>query len=72
VLFLGVKNAELLSLITKYINSCQKLSSRIHDITATAGKTPPCKALQNLKVCWRKKTLFYVHLNNVVLTFVEF
>ena len=26
-----------------------------HDVTATVGKTPPYRAVQNLKICRRKK-----------------
>jgi len=66
-----VENAELLSFITEHINSCQKLSSQtqIH-----VGKTPPdmarCAKFENLPA--PKKTLFYVHVNNVVMNFTEF
>jgi len=43
----------------------------MYDVTATVGKTPPYRAVENLKSADAKK-LLYVHLNNVVLNFTEF
>ena len=40
------------------------------DVIATVGKTPPYRAVQNLKFADAKK-LFYVHLSNVLLHFTE-
>jgi len=36
-----------------------------HDVTATVGKTPPCRAVQTLKSVTQIQ-LFYVHLSSVV------
>jgi len=45
----------------------------VHDVNATVVKTPPYRAVQNLTICRICiKNLFYVHLNNVVLSFIEF
>jgi len=33
------------------------VKSRLHDVTATLGKTPPYRAVQNLKICRHKKVI---------------
>ena len=46
----------------------------MHNVTVTVSKTPPYKAVQNLKICRRKNVILrkLLHLNNVVLNFTEF
>jgi len=58
----------------QYFNSDWKMTVTLNCdkyVSATVGKTPPHRAVQNLKICRRKKSLC-AHLNNVALNCTEF
>jgi len=58
-------NQSTITLLQSHRNTQQW---QVHGVTATVGKTPPYRPVLNLKIC-RRKVLFCVHLNNVVLNF---